>query len=279
MQEIQLRECIREAVCRARERKPLVPSLTNAVTVSLVANAQLAVGGSAAMFCLPNEGETMAQAGDAMYVNLGTMLPVHAETVPRTVRVLLETGTPWVLDPVGIGFGELRRELLLGFQQYRPSIVRGNASEMLALARLWGLDSGHSRGTHGIDSLDEVEDARGAAIAIARFLGGAVAVSGKVDLVTDGKQVAYLEGGSPLMERMTGAGCSLGGVCAVFLAVSDPFVAALAGTAMYNVAGMLAEREAKAPASFQATFLDNLYLMKEEEAAGCPMRLERAEEK
>ncbi len=279
MQESQLRERIREAIHRAREQKPLVPSLTNAVTVSLVANAQLAVGGAAAMFYLPDEGEAMAQAGEAMYINLGTMLPVYAETVPRTVRVLSEMGTPWVLDPVGIGFGVLRRELLLEFQQYRPSIVRGNASEMIALASLWGLADGLSQGMHGVDSLDEAEDAREAAIALARFLGGAVAVSGGVDLVTDGKQVVYLEGGSPLMERMTGAGCSLGGVCAVYLAVSDPFTAALAGTAMYDAAGKMAAREAKAPASFQTVFLDKLYLMKEEEAADCLMRLEKAEAK
>lgn len=207
------------AVHRAKEDCPLVPSITNTVTIELVANAQLAAGGSAAMVYLPDEGEAIAAAGEAFYINMGTLMPFYAETLPRTARALQEHRRPWVLDPVGIGIGGLRKGLLQCFRALPPSVVRGNASEIIALANLWGLDSGVARdGVRGVDATDSVETARPAAEALASFIHGAVAVSGERDLVTDGTLTVRSEGGSKLFTKITGAGCSLGGVTAVYLA-------------------------------------------------------------
>ena len=97
------------AVRRAKEDCPLVPSITNTVTIELVANAQLAAGGSAAMVYLPDEGEAIAAAGEAFYINMGTMMPFYAEPLPRTARALPEHHRPWELDPDGIGIGGLRK--------------------------------------------------------------------------------------------------------------------------------------------------------------------------
>ena len=230
-----LRREIRDAVRLAREKNPMAPSITNTVTINLVANAQLAVGGSAAMVYLADEGEAMASAGGAMYINMGTMLPVYAETLPRTAKALSEQGKPWVIDPVGIGIGGLRTSLLLGFRADKPTIIRGNASEIIALAELWELDGGKkSGGVRGVDATDSVESARAAAISLARHTGGAVAVSGPTDLVTDGKILALATGGSKYLPLITGAGCSLGGVAAVYACVTTPFVAALTATAVFN---------------------------------------------
>ena len=128
----------------------------------------------------------------------------------------------------------------------------------------------------GVDSTDTVEQARSAAVALARFTGGAVAVSGEVDLVTDGSTVALVEGGSPLMPCITGMGCSLGGVCAVFAACGDPFTAALAGTIAYNLAGVDAEAEAHGPASFKVAFIDSLYNTSPATLAAYPFQLQEA---
>lgn len=275
-----LRRDIQDAVRLAREKNPLAPSITNTVTINLVANAQLAVGGSAAMVYLADEGEAMAAAGGAMYINMGTMLPVYAETLPRTARALSALGKPWVIDPVGIGVGGLRTSLLLGFRADRPTIIRGNASEIIALAELWTLNSGAaSSGVRGVDATDTVEAARPAAIAIACHTGGVVAVSGAVDLVTDGKIVALAEGGSKFLPMITGAGCSLGGVAAVYACVATPFVAALTATAVYNFAGAKAEKRAEGPAGFQAAFLDALYQATPEDVGAQPFTLEIAEKR
>ena len=271
MTEEKLRSDLQETALRVKKENPMAASITNTVTVNLVANAQLAVGGSAAMIYLPDEGEGMAHLAGAMYINMGTLLPVYEETLPRTVRALQTERKPWVLDPVGIGLGALRRKILRGFQAYRPGVIRGNASEIIALANLWGLASGRARdGVRGVDATDSVDAARAAAIALALETGGAVAVSGPVDLVTDGHQVIRVRGGSRFLPLITGAGCSLGGAIAVYAAVGKPFIAALAGTMAFDLAAARAEEGVVGPASFQVRFLDELYRISPEELAEYP---------
>lgn len=269
---------IAEAVEAVRKNNPMAGSITNTVTIDFVANAQLAVGGSAAMVYLPDEGEFLVRAGGATYVNMGTMFPVYEQTLPAVGRISAELNKPWVLDPVGIGIGSLRTKLLRELRQYKPAIVRGNSSEIIALAGLWNvLDRvDEASRPRGVDSTDEVEAAREAALAIARFTGGAVAVSGEEDLVTDGHFVAYSKGGSELMNKVTGFGCSLGGVCAVYATQTTPLVAALAAVAHYNAAGTRARVRAQAPASFKVAFIDELYRLTAEEISQNPLRVEEA---
>lgn len=255
-----LRRRTAAAVERAKAQNPLAGSITNFVTVDFVANAQLAVGGSAAMVYLPDEGEALAAAGESMYINVGTLLPIYEKTVPATMKRLHELKRPWVLDPVAVGIGELRTSLLQKAKDYKPTVIRGNASEIIALARLWNLTDG-TEGSHvrGVDSTDTVQASKSAAVALAAYTGGAVAVSGAEDLVTDGIHLARCRGGSPMMERITGCGCSLGGVIAVYAAVTDPFTSAFCGTQAYNLAGKKAAATATGPASFKGRFIDGLY--------------------
>lgn len=274
----QIKQNIVKAVEEVRATNPMAGSVTNTVTIDFVANAQLAVGGSAAMVYLPDEGECLVAAGGAVYLNMGTQFPIYTETIPRTAAAAFNAGKPWVIDPVGIGIGKQRSDLLLEVKQYKPTIIRGNASEIIALAGLWDLagtaeDLSRAR---GVDSTDEVAAARDAAIALARYTGGAVAVSGEVDLVTNGEVVAYSHGGSSLMSKVTGFGCSQGGVLAVYACATDPFTAALAGVAHYNIAGRRAEELASAPASFKVAFIDELYKVSPEEIAENPLELEEA---
>lgn len=273
----QLQEQIGRAAQKVRDTNPMAGSITNTVTVNFVANAQIAVGGSAAMVYLPDEGEFLAAAGGATYLNVGTLLPIYEETLPRTARALHEGGKPWVLDPVGIGIGSLRTKLLSQMKEFKPTIIRGNASEAIALAELWGLEAGTAAEVRGVDSTQGVDEARAAAVALARFTGGAVAVSGEVDLVTDGEVVCHSRGGSHFMAKITGSGCSLGGVCAVFAATAEtPLAAALAGVQAYNLAGARAEARVDAPASFQTSFLDELYKATPHDIANNPFDIEEA---
>lgn len=273
----EIKNQIASAVMKVKEDNPMAGSITNSVTINFVANAQLAVGGSAAMVYLPDEGEFLANAGGSVYINVGTLLPIYEETLPRTAKALHDLGKPWVLDPVAVGIGELRTKLLGCFKEYKPSIIRGNASEIIALAGLWGLE-GSSGGSNarGVDSTDTVNSAKNAAAALARWTGGAVAVSGETDLVTDGTVFAYSSGGSHFMEKITGAGCSLGGVAAVYAAVASPFIAALSATAVYNLAGSRAESKAKGPGNFYSRFIDELYLATAQDIADNPFEIEEA---
>lgn len=270
-----IREQIIQAVETVKRTNPMAGSITNTVTINFVANAQLAVGGSAAMVYLPDEGEFLAQAGQATYINVGTLLPIYEETLPHTARKLHDMKKPWVLDPVAVGIGSLRTRLLQQFKEYKPTIIRGNASEILALAGLWGLDGGTAASNvRGVDSTDPVTSAKTAAVALAKWTRGAVVVSGKTDLITDGSVLAFSYGGSHFMEKITGAGCSLGGVIAVYATAASPFIAALTGVAVYNLAGWRAEKKADGPGSFQIHFLDELYKASAEEIADNEFEME-----
>lgn len=264
-----------QAVETVKRANPMAGSITNTVTINFVANAQLAVGGSAAMVYLPDEGEFLTKVGGATYINVGTLLPVYEQTLPHIAKVLHDTGKPWVLDPVAIGIGSLRTQLLRQFREYKPSIIRGNASEIIALAGLWGLDGGTDvSNVRGVDSTDSVNASKAAAVSLAKWTGGAVAVSGKTDLITDGSIIAFSHGGSHFMEKITGSGCSLGGVAAVYATAASPFIAALTATAVYNLVGARAKNKVEGPGSFQIQFLDELYKATATDIANNPFEIE-----
>ena len=265
-----IRTKIRQAVIDVREQTPLAQSFTNFVTINLVANAQLAAGGTAAMSYLPDDVIATAEIAGSNYINVGTLLPFFKDALPEIAYKLHKNGKTWVLDPVAAGIGETRTAILKSFRTYPPTIVRGNASEIIALDAMWGLanaepDNPTTRPA-SVEAVDEVDSAVDAAKRIARHLAkhsptgkGAVAVSGAIDLVTDGDRVFRLPGGSAMMTKITGAGCSLGGVTATYLAVAEPLVAALAASLLYDRASEIAETQSNGPGSFQVALLDALW--------------------
>ena len=241
----------------ASHARPLVPSVTNYVTAGFVADCQLAEGASAVMVNMPDEACELAERCDAFYINLGSILPVYEKTIPSVAERLALNGKPWVLDPVAAGLGKLRTQLLLMLREYRPSVIRGNASEIIALAELWGLQAGVSSACV-VDSFENSAAAVNAAAVLAKFTGGAVAVSGADDYVTDGQTTAVSYGGSFMMERNTGFGCALGAVTACLLPFAEPFIAALCAVNAFNAAGAAAEKASSAQGSFRTAFIDRL---------------------
>lgn len=271
-----LRHRIETATTRVRDTTPLAQSFTNFVTINLVANAQLASGGTAAMSFLPDDVIDTAAIAGSTYINVGTLLPFFKDALTQIAHRFHEMKHPWVLDPVAAGIGATRTAILTGFKAAPPTIVRGNASEIIALADMWNLNTntviGGANTTEpstrpaGVEAVDDVDSAQNAAVQLARYLRdhnglghAAVAVSGATDLVTDGDTVYRLPGGSAMMTKITGAGCSLGGVTATYLAVTDPLTAAVGASALYNRASEQAERVSHGPGSFQTAFLDALW--------------------
>ncbi|MBW3083734.1 hydroxyethylthiazole kinase [Bifidobacterium phasiani] len=276
-----LRAAVRKAVDDVRAATPLAQSFTNFVTINLVANAQLAAGGTAAMSFLPDDVLDTAAIAGATYVNVGTLLPFYGDALADIARGLHDLGRPWVLDPVAAGIGATRTAILESFRDVPPNVVRGNASEIIVLDRLWGLgggEAGDRTRPAGVESVDDVESAAAAARRVARHLAsrspdgrGTVAVSGAIDLVTDGERDYRLPGGSAMMTKITGAGCSLGGVTATYLAVADPLTAALAASLHFNRAAETAAASAQGPGSFQTAFLDALWNTTAERIAASPI--------
>lgn len=235
-----------------RERGPLVQCLTNAVVTGFTANVLLALGAAPAMVDIPDEAGPFARVASGVLVNLGTPGAEQREAMREAVAAAQDAGTPWVLDPVAIGVLPVRTALAAELVAAGPSVVRGNASEIIAL-------DGSGAGGRGVDATDGVEDAVAAARRTAQTIGAIVAVSGAVDVVTDGGREVRLHNGDPLLTRVTGGGCALGAVMAAFAgADEDRFAAVVAAITVYNVASELAAERASGPGSFAVAFLDAL---------------------
>ncbi|KQQ18528.1 hydroxyethylthiazole kinase [Rathayibacter sp. Leaf299] len=233
-----------------RRKAPLVQCITNAVVTGFTANSLLALGASPAMADLPGEAGVFAALASATLVNLGT----PGSEQRAGAREAIAAGGRWVLDPVAVGPLPVRTAFAAEIVALRPSIIRGNASEILALAGL-------GAGGRGVDAVDGAEDALDAAKELALRTGAAVAVSGPVDLVTDGVAIVRVTGGHPLLTRVTGGGCALGAVMAAFLGASDDtpaaaLRAAVAGSVVWGLAAEHAASVSAGPGSFAVALLD-----------------------
>ncbi|MGN8050527.1 hydroxyethylthiazole kinase [Curtobacterium sp. 22159] len=243
-----------------RGRAPLVHCITNTVVQNVTANVLLALGASAAMVDVVTEAGPFARVADALLVNTGTPHAEPRAAAEEAVAAAVDVGTPWVLDPVAVGSLPVRTALARRLLAAGPTVLRGNASEVLAVL-------GASAGGHGVDSTVGADDARDAAVAAVTAPGGpgrrvaAVAVSGPVDLVVaPGTGTVRVANGTELLTRITGGGCALGAVVAAFTAVSpgDAGAAAVAATAVHTIAAELAARTSGGPGTFQPLFLDRL---------------------
>ncbi|MBF9046959.1 hydroxyethylthiazole kinase [Rhodobacterales bacterium LSUCC0031] len=235
-----------------RATAPLVHNITNFVAMNIMANVLLAVGASPAMVHARAEVAEFAGLSQALTVNIGTLDAPWAEAMEMAAATMAGAGRPWVLDPVGVGATRYRQDVSARLLRLRPTVIRGNASEILALAGLGATG-------RGADAADPVEAAEAAARDLAHATGGVVAVSGPVDYITDGRAAFRVANGHPLMPRVTALGCSLNGVIAAFLVGQDALPATVAAMAYYGIAGEVAGQAAKGPGGFQSAFLDALY--------------------
>ena len=246
---------------RVRERSPLVQSITNYVSMDVTANALLAIGAAPAMVHAAEEVEEFVGIAHALVVNIGTLSPPWVDAMRLAADRAVALGKPWVLDPVGAGATRYRTETARDLAERRPTVVRGNASEILALA-------GAAQATRGVDSAHASSDAIESARTLARQLGCVVAVTGAVDYVTDGARTLSVANGDPMMTRVTAIGCSATALVGAFLAVHDDAVfATTAALAVLGVAGEMAARESPGPGTFRLNLLDALYLVDAEALA------------
>ncbi|MBS1698860.1 MAG: hydroxyethylthiazole kinase [Actinobacteria bacterium] len=258
-------ESAAELLTELRAEPPLVHCITNAVVTGFTANTLLALGAAPAMVDITGEAGMFAAISSGLLVNLGTPTPEQRSASLEAVGGARTAGTPWVLDPVAIGVLPVRTALAQDLLALRPTVIRGNASEILALA-------GVSQGGRGVDALDSTEAAADAARDLARRTGGAVAVSGPVDLLVDAEQEIRIANGDALLTRVTGGGCALGAVMAAFLGAArrtgdSALVAASAATLVYTLAAEDAAAGSAGPGSFAVRLLDALSAIEPEQLA------------
>lgn len=237
-----------------RQHAPLVHCMTNDVVQTFTANVLLALGASPAMVIDEQEAAQFSALADAVLINVGTLTRTRAQAMKATVISANQAGKPWALDPVAVGALTLRSEFCHDLLSLQPAAIRGNASEIMALA-------GMSAGGRGVDTTDTAAAALPAAQALARQLDTVVAVTGEVDYVTNGQRTVSVTGGDPLMTRVVGTGCALSAVVAASCSLpGDRLDNVAAACAFMKRAGGQAAVQ-RGPGSFVPAFLDALYAL------------------
>ena len=205
-----------------RAKSPLVHNITNYVTVNDVANVLLAAGGSPIMSDDADDVEDITSICGGLNINIGTL---NKNTIPSMFlagKKANALGHIVLLDPVGAGASRLRTDTANRLmREVRFDAVRGNISEIKTLCT----GSGTTKGVDA-DAVDAVMEANlddGVALvkAFARQAGCIIAVTGAIDLVSDGERCWCIRNGRPEMSRITGTGCQLSALTTAFL-VANP---------------------------------------------------------
>ena len=244
---------IADELARMRAATPLVHLLTNEVVQEISANVLLAAGASPAMIVAEEEAAVFAAISGALLVNVGTLYPARLTVMRQAVAAANQAGVPWTLDPVAVGVLDYRTQACRDFLASKPAAIRGNASEILALAGVAG-------GGRGVDSTAGSDAAQSAAEQLARSTGAVVAVTGETDFITDGNSTWATPWGHPIMTRVVGTGCALSALVAAFTAQAPNRLNAVAAAcAVAGLCGKRAAASSRGPGSFKADFLDALY--------------------
>ncbi|WP_018663602.1 hydroxyethylthiazole kinase [Heyndrickxia acidiproducens] len=244
-----------ELIEKIRKNNPLIHNITNIVVANFTANGLLALGASPVMADAVEETAEMAIVSDAVVLNIGTLNEKTVEAMILAGKSANQHGVPVVLDPVGAGATQYRTEIAQKLiNTIHFSVIRGNAAE---IANLIGIESD----IKGVDAANVNINTTELALEAARKLKATVAVSGKIDAVSNDSVVYLIHNGHPILTKVTGTGCLLSSVCGAFLAVEkDPVIAAASALTTYGVAGEIARRkiEGDFPGSFQIEFLNQL---------------------
>ena len=234
-----------ELLDSVRQRHPLIHNITNYVTVNDCANMLLACGGSPIMADDPEDAAEITAICGGLNINIGTL---NQRTIPAMLaagRRANELGHPVVLDPVGAGASALRTGTALRLlKEVKLAVIRGNISEIKTLA----LGSGTTKGVDA-DVADRVtEENLDGAVAFAKEFakrsGAVVAITGAIDIVTDGTRAFCIRNGRPEMSAITGTGCQLSALTAAFVTANldRPLEAAAAAVCAMGLCGEIAFR-------------------------------------
>ncbi|WP_339051381.1 hydroxyethylthiazole kinase [Rickettsiella endosymbiont of Xylota segnis] len=236
-----------------RQIHPLIHNITNLVVMPTTANFLLALGAAPIMAHAQEELVEIIQLAQALVINIGTPDETWLTAIKQAQHAALKRNIPIVFDPVGAGASRYRTQASLTIIQRGIDVIRGNASEIMAL-----LDT--SITTKGVDSTQISSHALASAQTLAEQHRCIVVVSGQIDFIVSATQTITLNYGTPLLTKVVGMGCSLTAMIASFLAINpERFNACVHAMAWMGLVSEYAEKKSTGPGSFYSQLLDSLY--------------------
>ncbi len=239
---------------KVRTEKPVIHHLTNWVTIYDCANIVKVFGASPVMAHAKEEVADMAGIASALVLNIGTLTTDFVEAMLLAAKSANRKGIPVVLDVCGAGATKLRDDKCFEIlDEAKVDIIKGNASEIARIA-------GENVQTKGVDADVVEKNLQEVASGLAKKRNCTVVITGKEDIVADGKRVVRVLNGHPMMTNIVGTGCMAASVIGTFAAVEKDLVAAsVAGLVCYEVAAEIATQEAKGPGTFKEKLYDAVF--------------------
>ena len=249
-----------------RSAQPLIHCITNPISIHDCANIILAAGGRPIMAEHPAEVAEITSHAQALALNLGNITDARMESMSKSLETAARLHIPVMLDLVGTACSNLRYEFAQKLMStHMPKILKGNMSELLAM-------SGQTAHAIGIDAgtQDVLTDSNRSRLKElfqekAAQWNTTLLITGKEDMVVSADSCAFITNGTPAMSQITGTGCMLGMICTTYLAVTDPFIAAITSATEFGIAGEKAEKNSSGPGSFQAELFDQFYSLTEQD--------------
>ena len=247
-----------ELLKKVREEKPLVHHITIWVTIYDCANVVRAFGALPVMAHAKEEAGDMARIANALVLNIGTLTVPLIESMKIAGKAANEKGIPIVLDAVGVGATKLRDDKAMELlNELKISVIKGNASEIAKLA-------GMKVTTKGVESTKVEGDLVEVATRLAKERECVVVITGKEDIISNGKEVYICKNGHEMMGKFVGTGCMAASVIGAFCAVSKDYAkASAAALVCFGIAGELAARRATGPGTYKEVFYDEIYNLDE----------------
>jgi hydroxyethylthiazole kinase len=227
---------------KIRAKRPRVHCITNTVAQAFTANTLLAAGATPSVTTSPEEIAGFVASADSLLVNLGTLDAERREAIGIALDTAATRKKTWVLDPVFVDRSPSRLEFARTLVARRPTVIRLNAAELAALS-------------------GEPVSADSARLFATRS-GSVIALTGEIDVVTDGERLVTVHNGDELMARVTAMGCAGSAFVAAALATEqDRWHAAVSAMIVFGVAGELAADRSDGPGSLAFAILDALHAM------------------
>lgn len=256
-----------EMLKNVRASCPLIHNITNYVTVNDCANVVLACGASPIMADDREEVAEISSLCAGLNLNIGTLNSRTIDSMLLAGKRANELGHPVVLDPVGAGASKLRTETALRLlNEVRFTVIRGNVSEIKVLASGSGSTKGVDADLADRVTEENLDEMLAFAKSFAAKTGAVVAITGAIDLVTDGKTACCIRNGHPMMSSVTGTGCQLSAMTAAFVTANpaQPLEATAAAVCAMGLAGEIAHgrlTKLDGNASYRNYIIDAIYNM------------------
>lgn len=221
------------------------------------------------------EIEEFVEAAGVTIINMGTLLEDQIEPMQIAACHTKKTNTPLVLDPVAVGVSKLRNDITIDLiNKSSVDVIRGNMSEIKAIANLFNITDEKSV-AKGVDvssddiiTKDNIKSNASLVKAVADKLNTTIAVSGAIDIISDGVSIYLIDNGEEVMSKITGSGCMLTCVIGSFCAITSPLEAAIIGSLSMAISGELARRKMEinneGSGSFRTYLIDMMYNMNDE---------------